>query len=206
LKPDDPELLVEKPFVMPESWVCLGRLGFREEPIEAGIPEERAGALTFGTMNNPYKYTPELFALWAEVMNRVPGSRFLFVRPEAGAPTFRANIAHEFAKHGVSEERLLFESVRGKNICAIITASTSRSIRRLTPEAPRPAKPYGRPGGRSADPDDCRPQETGRDRHRRGPPSERACRYGQDARAPGTARWPHLEARPKCWRNIPVCA
>jgi predicted O-linked N-acetylglucosamine transferase (SPINDLY family) len=116
LKPDDPELLVEKPFVMPESWVCLGRLGFREEPIEAGIPEERAGALTFGTMNNPYKYTPELFALWAEVMNGVPGSRFLFVRPEAGAPTFRANIAREFAKHGVSEDRLLFESVRGKHM------------------------------------------------------------------------------------------
>ena len=116
LKPDDPELLVEKPFVMPESWVCLGRLGFREEPIEAGTPEERTGALTFGTMNNPYKYTPELFRLWAEVMNKVPGSRFLFVRPEAGAPTFRANIAREFAKHGVSEDRLMFESVRGKHM------------------------------------------------------------------------------------------
>jgi predicted O-linked N-acetylglucosamine transferase (SPINDLY family) len=116
LKPDDPALLIEKPFVMPESWVCLGRLGFREEPIEAGTPEERAGALTFGTMNNPYKYTPELFALWAEVMNRVPGSRFLFVRPEAGAPTFRANIAREFGKHGVGEDRLMFESVRGKHM------------------------------------------------------------------------------------------
>jgi predicted O-linked N-acetylglucosamine transferase (SPINDLY family) len=49
-------------------------------------------------------------------MNRVPGSRFLFVRPESGAPTFRANIAREFAKHGVGEDRLLFESVRGKHM------------------------------------------------------------------------------------------
>ena len=116
LKPDDPELLVEKPFVMPESWVVLGRLGFRDEPIEPGIAEERNGFLTFGTMNNPYKYTPELFKLWAEAMNRVPGSRFLFVRPEAGAPTFRANVAREFGKHGVTEDRLLFESVRGKHM------------------------------------------------------------------------------------------
>jgi len=116
LKPDDPELLIEKPFVMPESWVVLGRLGFRDEPIEPGTPEEGNGFFTFGTMNNPYKYTPDLFALWADVMNRVPGSRFLFVRPEAGAPTFRANLAREFAKRGVSEDRLLFESVRGKHM------------------------------------------------------------------------------------------
>jgi predicted O-linked N-acetylglucosamine transferase (SPINDLY family) len=116
LKPDDPSLLIEKPFVMPESWVVLGRLGFRDEPIEPEIPADRNGFLTFGTMNNPYKYTPELFGLWAEVMNRVPDSRFLFVRPEAGAPSFRANVAREFGKHGVAEDRLLFESVRGKHL------------------------------------------------------------------------------------------
>ena len=116
LKPEDPALLIEKPFVMPESWVVLGRLGFREQPIETGTPEERNGFFTFGTMNNPYKYTPELFALWAQVMRRVPGSRFLFVRPEAGTPSFRANIAREFAKHGIAQERLLFESVRGKHM------------------------------------------------------------------------------------------
>ncbi|HEX3484229.1 MAG TPA: tetratricopeptide repeat protein, partial [Micropepsaceae bacterium] len=58
IKPDDPALLIEKPFVMPESWVVLGRLGFRDEPIEPGIPADRNGFFTFGTMNNPYKYTP----------------------------------------------------------------------------------------------------------------------------------------------------
>jgi len=116
LKPGDPTLLIEKPFEVPESWVCLGRLGFRDEPIEPGLPEDRAGAITFGTMNNPYKYTPELFELWAEVMNRVPNSRFLFVRPEAGAPTFRANVVREFGKHGVAADRLIFECVRGRHM------------------------------------------------------------------------------------------
>jgi len=43
-------------------------------------------------------------------------SRFLFVRPEAGAPSFRANVAREFGKHGVAEDRLIFESVRGKHL------------------------------------------------------------------------------------------
>jgi predicted O-linked N-acetylglucosamine transferase (SPINDLY family) len=38
------------------------------------------------------------------------------VRPEAGAPSFRANVTREFGKHGVSEDRLMFESVRGKHL------------------------------------------------------------------------------------------
>ncbi len=116
IKPDDPALLVEKPFIMPESWVVLGRLGFRDEPIEPELAADKNGFVTFGTMNNPYKYTPELFRLWAEVMNKVPDSRFLFVRPEAGAPSFRANTAGEFAKWGVTDDRLMYESVRGKHL------------------------------------------------------------------------------------------
>jgi predicted O-linked N-acetylglucosamine transferase (SPINDLY family) len=116
INPPDPKLLIEKPFIVPESWVVMGKLGFREIPIEPSIPEDRAGVLTFGTMNNPYKYTPELFRLWAEVMRQVPASRFLFVRPEAGAATFRRNICGEFARHGIEADRIDFESVRGRHM------------------------------------------------------------------------------------------
>ncbi len=116
IMPDDPSLLIEKPFLLPESWVVLGKLGFRDIPIEPGLPEEKAGAITFGTMNNPYKYTRETFAMWGPILNQVKGSRFLFVRPEAGAPSFRANVRAEFARHGVAEDRILFESVRGRHL------------------------------------------------------------------------------------------
>ena len=74
---------------MPSSWVSIGRLSFTDHPILPDLPEERAGRLTFGTMNNPYKYSPEAIALWARVLRLVPGSRFLIVRPEAGVATFR---------------------------------------------------------------------------------------------------------------------
>ena len=30
LNPEDSSLLIERPFLMPESWVCLGRLGFHD--------------------------------------------------------------------------------------------------------------------------------------------------------------------------------
>jgi predicted O-linked N-acetylglucosamine transferase (SPINDLY family) len=117
LKPEDPKLLIEQPFMMPESWVCLGRLGFHDElRIEPGLPEERAGHLTFGTANNPYKFSAELVALWAKAMRQVPGSRFLLIRPEGGSAAFRKNIGDAFEEHGVAADRLQFEPVRGTHL------------------------------------------------------------------------------------------
>ncbi|HEX6093961.1 MAG TPA: tetratricopeptide repeat protein, partial [Dongiaceae bacterium] len=46
LEPPEPGLLMETPFRMPESWVCLGRLGFSDQMIEPGTSEERTGQLT----------------------------------------------------------------------------------------------------------------------------------------------------------------
>jgi protein O-GlcNAc transferase len=116
LKPPDPRLLLERPFEMPSSWVSLGRLGFADIPIVETLPEERAGRLTFGTMNNPYKYAPEAIALWARVLRSVPGSRFLMVRPEAGTATFRENMARAFERHGIAADRLAYAPVRGRHM------------------------------------------------------------------------------------------
>jgi protein O-GlcNAc transferase len=116
LKPPDPRMLLEQPFEMPSSWVCLGPLGFANQPIEPRLPEERFGRLTFGTMNNPYKYSPDAIALWARVLHRVPESRFLMVRPEAGVPLFRENMGRAFARHGITEDRLSYVAVRGKHM------------------------------------------------------------------------------------------
>jgi protein O-GlcNAc transferase len=116
LKPPDPRLLLERPFEMPSSWVSLGRLGFAGQPILPGLPEERAGRLTFGTMNNPYKFAPDAIALWARVLQRVHDSRFLMVRPEAGVTTFRDNMARAFARHGIAADRLAYVAVRGRHM------------------------------------------------------------------------------------------
>jgi predicted O-linked N-acetylglucosamine transferase (SPINDLY family) len=117
IRPADPRLLIEKAFEMPESWVTLGRLGFNDRvPIEPGLPEERRGALTFGTMNNPYKYTPKCVDAWAAVLRAVPGSRFLFVRPEASGESFIANAKRIFAARDVDPDRLDFVGVRGKHL------------------------------------------------------------------------------------------
>jgi protein O-GlcNAc transferase len=117
LKPPDPELLIEKPFELPHSWVTLGPLSFRSGlPIEQSLPEERNHRFTFGTMNNPYKYTPEMLATWADIVSRVEGSRFLFVRPEGGTPAFRVSMQRIFEQHGVARDRVEFIPLRGNHL------------------------------------------------------------------------------------------
>ena len=117
LRPPDPALLIEKPFELARSWVALGTLGFNErEPVDPATPEERTGRVTFGTMNNPYKVTQRLIACWAAILRAVPGSRFLFVRPEGAVDSFRTNIRAAFEAHGVAPDRIDFTAVRGTHL------------------------------------------------------------------------------------------
>jgi protein O-GlcNAc transferase len=48
-------------------------------------------------------------------LRAVPGSHFLFLRPEADAPGFRANVCAQFAQHGISADRIDFICVRGRH-------------------------------------------------------------------------------------------
>ncbi|MGE3932340.1 MAG: tetratricopeptide repeat protein [Rhodospirillaceae bacterium] len=103
-RPAEDSWLVEKPLLMPQSWVCFGE--FPAEPISDTLPMERNGIVSFGTLNNPYKYTRKTIALWAEVMNSVPDSRFLVVRPECASALLCSHIVKEFGRHGIGPERL----------------------------------------------------------------------------------------------------
>lgn len=115
--PDDANLVMEKPLVLPHSWYALGTASFREEPqVNPAAPCERNGYVMFGTANNPYKYSKEVVEAWATIVSRTPNSRFLFVRPEGAAPTFRRNMLSIFAAQGVEESRVQFEPVRGAHL------------------------------------------------------------------------------------------
>ena len=116
-RPTDDSLLIEKPLVLARSWVVLGTLGFNDRlAILPDIPERRAGHLTFGTMNNPYKFTRPVIETWARIVGAVDRSRFRFVRPEAAVPAFQANIRAIFADHGVTPDRVEFTAVRGTHM------------------------------------------------------------------------------------------
>ncbi len=106
VKPVNDGWLAETPLLMPECWVCFEK--FAPEPISERLPFERNGTITFGSQNNPYKYSRDTIALWSKVLQRVPDSRFIFVRPEFGSAILVGNLIKEFEKHGIGAERLYF--------------------------------------------------------------------------------------------------
>jgi protein O-GlcNAc transferase len=115
--PPQPEMLIEKPLMMPSSWIALGRMVFSEgHLITEGVPQDRTGLITFGTANNPHKYNPEMFRVWAQVLQATPNSRFMFVRPEGGSASFRRNVLAHFAAGGVAPERIVFNTIRGNHM------------------------------------------------------------------------------------------
>lgn len=98
--------LTEKPLSIRGSWICY-------EPFEATMPAReppiiRNGHITFGTLNNPYKFTRAAIANWARVMSAVPGSRFLFVHPEYSSRTVVDNLVREFDRCEIVPDRLDF--------------------------------------------------------------------------------------------------
>lgn len=113
-RPENDDWLAEEPLLLPESWVCYmpkNNLPYDETPAF-----ERKGYVTFGTLNNPYKFTRETVAAWAAIMRGTQDSHFLFVRDTCESPVFCTNIAKEFAKHGIAGDRLDFVSNRALGI------------------------------------------------------------------------------------------
>jgi predicted O-linked N-acetylglucosamine transferase (SPINDLY family)/Tfp pilus assembly protein PilF len=117
LLPEDPRLMIEKPLTLPHAWYALGPQAFRQEPqVNPQSPFERNGFITFGTANNPYKYSPDVLEAWAGVLNAVPESQFLFIRPEGSSKAFTRNVRALFARGGVGPDRVRFETVRGRHL------------------------------------------------------------------------------------------
>lgn len=106
LAPEVDGLMVEKPLVMDGAWVCFMNMG--DCDVNPVPPSEEKGYVTFGTLNNPYKFTREAVAAWAAVMREVPDSRFLMVRWNDGSTLRCHHLAEEFARHGIDPDRVLF--------------------------------------------------------------------------------------------------
>ncbi len=114
LTPEDEDSLCEKPLIHPGAWCCFGAQ--TDEPVQEKSPFEENGYITFGTLNNMYKYSPWTLDLWASVLNKVPESKFLIVRPELNSVIFRANFIREMKERGVSEDRFEFFNNRAEQM------------------------------------------------------------------------------------------
>jgi protein O-GlcNAc transferase len=104
LPESDERFFTERPLRLPGCYLCFTP---PSEPITPGKPpRQESGHLTFGSFNNPAKISPDIVALWAEILKSVPQSRlrlsFRLLADHATADRFRAL----FAAQGIDAERL----------------------------------------------------------------------------------------------------
>lgn len=95
----------EKPIYMPDVYQVSDR-----KRLCAPIPTRKGSGLpaegfVFCSFNNNYKYTPEMFATWMNILRRVPGSVLWLLSDN---PWAQANLQREAAAQGLAPERLLF--------------------------------------------------------------------------------------------------
>jgi predicted O-linked N-acetylglucosamine transferase (SPINDLY family) len=78
----------------------------QSSPAVGPLPALAAGHVTFGSFNLITKMTPEVMAVWARLLRRVPGSTLTLKYYGLDAPAMRAMIHRRFADHGVPAERV----------------------------------------------------------------------------------------------------
>lgn len=94
----------EKPLLLEQSAFCFG--DFPEQKIDPVIPLERKGHLTFGTLINPYKVNPDTLRVWSRILEALPEARLVMNHPSLLLEESRRQILAEFARYGVSGERV----------------------------------------------------------------------------------------------------
>ena len=70
------------------------------------LPAKRNGYITFGTLTRPIRLNYKVIRVWAEILNRIPGSKLIINSGPFLDSGLREHFAAEFAKHGVEKERL----------------------------------------------------------------------------------------------------
>jgi len=90
---------------MPESCLCLA---VPTPSVDvAPLPALSAGYVTFGSFNNLTKVNDAVVAVWARILQSVPGSRLLLKTKQLSEPAVCEQTLHRFAACGIGPDRLL---------------------------------------------------------------------------------------------------
>jgi predicted O-linked N-acetylglucosamine transferase (SPINDLY family) len=104
LPPGEESFYVEKPWRMPDSYLCFTPPAF---DVEIGpLPAERDGTITFGSCNNVFKVNRLVVAAWSRLLHAYPKSRLLLRSDLLSSDEIREELGRQFAEHGLAPERL----------------------------------------------------------------------------------------------------
>lgn len=94
---------------LPGSVFCWAPVD--EYPLPAARPAD--APVVFGSFNNAMKLSPTTVALWARVLQAVPGSRLLLKAPSLRDAAVQARFAALFGALGIGPERLVLRGPSG---------------------------------------------------------------------------------------------
>ena len=94
----------ERILSLPDGLACYDPPA--EAPAVGPLPAARSGRVTFGSFNNTSKITPQVVAVWAEILLRVPDARLVIKYGGFGDVGARERYTALFAAHGADASRL----------------------------------------------------------------------------------------------------
>ena len=97
----------EKPLYMPDVYQVSDRkrpVGPTPSRASCGLPED---VFVYCSFNNNFKYTPEMFSVWMNILRRVPGSVLWLL---ADNPWAETNLRKEAVDRNIDPSRLIFAS------------------------------------------------------------------------------------------------
>ena len=90
---------------MPESYICLT---VPDSSVKvAPLPARSTGQVTFGSFNNLTKMTDAVVAVWARILQSVPGSRLVLKSKQLNNQTSCEQTRQRFAACGIAPDRLV---------------------------------------------------------------------------------------------------
>jgi protein O-GlcNAc transferase len=102
------QFYTEKLLRLPGSFLCY--LPEKDSPEVGPLPALSAGHITFGTLNNFCKITPEVFTLWAKILEKVPASRLIMKGKSFHDPATCQYAVTMFTQRGITAERISLQS------------------------------------------------------------------------------------------------
>jgi protein O-GlcNAc transferase len=107
LPPEQEAHFSEQIWRLPETRLCFTPPG--ADVAVGPLPTLANGYVTFGCFNNLSKMNDAVVALWAQVLDAVPGSRLFLKYQQLSDASVRQSTRERFAAHGIAPDRLIFE-------------------------------------------------------------------------------------------------
>jgi predicted O-linked N-acetylglucosamine transferase (SPINDLY family) len=108
---DSDRFHTEKLIRLPECFSCFEAPS--ESPPVCALPALATGHITFGSFNNPLKFTLAVIEQWSHILKCVPNSRLVLKYQGLDSAFMSALLRAQFGAHGIAPQRL---DILGKDV------------------------------------------------------------------------------------------